>query len=85
MKVYEVFVINDDNTEYLVSTYATMEEAEKHRAYLESLPWSIRPGVDWTVVEANVFDKFEPYYTDEEIASARKWDEEHKNEIINNK
>ena len=45
--------------------------------YLESLPWSIRPGVDWVVVEANVFDKFEPYFTDEEIASARKWDEEH--------
>lgn len=83
MNIYKVSTVWNDNYRTCEGIYTTKEEAEKHRAYLESLPWSMRPGTDWVVVEVNVFEKFEPYFTDEEIEVGRKWDEEHKEEIIN--
>lgn len=78
MEIYGVIVVFDDDREIPQSYYTTMEEAEKHKSYLESLPWCMQPGDCYKIETRYIREKFEPFCTEEEIEDGRKWDRENR-------
>ncbi len=77
MRIYNIFVVYNDGREFSTASYTSEEEANKHLAYVRSLPWCMREGESQEIRIYEVREKFEPWNTEEEIEEGRRWDEEH--------